>query len=337
MRAGRRPLFWALAASLLLHMSLLFGPQIELPAWSTPAPLTVELAEPPPKPKTVAAVVKQVKRIRPAQKPAPEVAPSVAPTPEAPVAPTPVAQESGTPPEPPAAPAPPATPEAASAPAEPMPIASFPSRLTLRYTAYAGEGGFLAGHTVHQWRVERNQYLITSVTEAVGLAALFLRGEYRQTSRGEIGATGLVPMEFWVQRGQEGRRTEGAEFDWTNHRLNYGKSNDKREISLAPGAQDQLSVFYQLALTAPFTESVQLLLTNGRKVYLYEYRVLGDETIDTPLGKLKTQHLARVVPDSEQGGADVWLAYDYHFLPVRFRLKPGGRLLDHVIEEIRAE
>lgn len=323
----RQPLLWALALSLLLHLGLLFGPVIEFPAWQDATPLTVELQAPPPKP--VAPVMPKPAR-RVAQTTPPK--PSPAPAPAAPATPAP----SDIPAAPPAAPSatpPAATPPAPAAPPQPE-LPAFPAQLTLRYTVYAGDGGFQAGRTEHTWQVSNYQYLISSVTEATGLAALFLRGEYRQTSRGELTESGLKPTEFVAQRGQKDQRSESAQFDWKGNRLHYGKSGEERSIDLAPGAQDQLSVFYQLALTAPHIERVSLLLTNGRKVYLYDYKVLGDEVIDTPLGKLKTQHLARVVPDPEQGGADVWLAYDHHFLPVRFRLKPGGRILDHVIESI---
>lgn len=329
----RKPLLWALALSVLLHLGLLFGPDIEFPTWSSRAPLTVKLQAPPP-PKTIPPIAPKPAR-RVAQTPPPRPVPS-APPPVAPINPAPnpipLPAAPATPAPAPVAPAPPPAPVAAPEPALP----AFPNRLTLTYTVYGGEGGFQAGRTVHTWAVTNDQYLITSTTEATGLAALFLRGEYRQTSRGELTPAGLKPSEFTVQRGQDGQPTESANFDWKATRLSYGKTNDKREVSLPPGAQDQLSVFYQLALTAPHTERVRLLLTNGRKIYLYEYQVLGDEVLDTPMGKLKTQHLARVVPDPDQGGADVWLAYDHHFLPVRFRLKPGGRILDHVIETIRA-
>ena len=117
--------------------------------------------------------------------------------------------------------------------------------------------------------------------------------------------------------------------------MQYGKSNERRNVALNEGTQDQLSVFYQLALTAPHSGRFKLALTTGRKFNQYDYQVIGEETIDTPLGPLKTQHLARVAQEAG-GNADIWLAVDHHYLPVRFKLaSQKGEILDHVIAELR--
>lgn len=202
------------------------------------------------------------------------------------------------------------------------------------YRVYRGEQGMLVGKTTHKWHAAKNQYLLTSSTEATGLFSLFFGGRYILTSRGELSPHGLKPISFWIQRGQSGARAEFAEFDWSAKTLQYGKYDEHQSVALNQGTQDQLSVFYQLALTAPHSGRIQLALTTGRKFNQYEYQVIGEETIDTPLGPLKTQHLARVVQEAG-GNADIWLAVDHHYLPVRFKLaSQKGEILDHVIAEL---
>lgn len=318
----RRPFIWAIALSLLLHISLLLGPQIELPDWAAPPPLTVEIQAPPPPP------VRPPQPVRRPIRPAPETPPLAQATPE-----VTAAQSPAPPPAAPSEPAPLAQTPETSAPIDAGP--AFPSQFELVYTVYRGDQGMSVGKTTHKWRVANNQYLITSSTEATGLFSLFFGGRYILTSRGELSANGLKPISFWIQRGQSGERTEFAEFDWEAKSLQYGKPGDIRNAMLDAGTQDQLSVFYQLALTAPHSGRFKLALTTGRKFNQYEYQVIGEETIETPLGQLKTQHLARVAQEAGSK-SDVWLALDHHYLPVRIKFAPkGGEILDHVIAEWR--
>ncbi len=325
----RQPFIWAIALSLLVHISLLQGFKFELAAWSEPPPLTVDIQAPPPPPVSPPQPVRRSIRPAPKTPPIAQAAPTVsaaqslAPTPTMPSEPTPSAQVPETV----------ESPSPLAAPIDQRP--AFPNQFELLYTVYRGEQGMTVGKTTHKWRVAKNQYLITSSTEATGLFSLFFSGRYILTSRGELNANGLKPLSFWIQRGQSGERTEFAEFDWEAKSLEYGKHDERRHIALSEGTQDQLSVFYQLALTAPHSGRFKLALTTGRKFNQFEYQVIGEETIDTPLGQLKTQRVARVTQEAG-GSADIWLAIDHHYLPVRFKLvAPKGEILDHVIAEMR--
>lgn len=319
----RRSFILAIALSLLLHAGLLLGPAIELPNWSAPPPLTVEVQSPPPPSPPPASQPQPVRRpvkLAPKSSPIAQVAPEVAPD-SAPLAPTP------------ATPATPDAPEPLAAPIDSRP--AFPGQLKLVYTVYRGEQGIPVGKTTHSWRVTNQQYLLTSSTEATGLLSLFFGGRYILISNGELSANGLKPISFWIQRGQSGERTEYAEFDWEAKSLQFGKHNERHQVALSQGTQDQLSVFYHLALTAPHSGRFKLALTTGRKFNQYEYEVIGEETLETPLGMLKTQHLSNVT-QTASNRTDIWLAVDHHYLPVRFMLTAQkGEILDHIIAELR--
>lgn len=308
MNEVRRRLLWALVVSAALHLALLFGAQIELPQ---PAPehlLTVTL-EPLPRPEPIKPAPA---RPRPA-KPRPAKALPPPPEPSLPIPePAPPATEA----EPIAAPT---EPELTVAEPPARPLTPLPKRIVIAYTIYKGEQKFNVGRMTHTWQFESNQYTLTSIAEASGLVSLFVRGALVQVSRGELTADGLKPSEFWIQRGQSGNRTESASFDWAGQLLRFGRANEQKTKALGPGTQDVLSVLYQLALTAPHSGTLELPVTNGRKFDRYVYRVVGEEMLETPLGILKTQHLSKVA-DAGEGGLDIWLAADYHYLPVRLHL-----------------
>ena len=310
----RRRLLWALGVSILLHFLLLFGAEINLPLPAEERPLTVKL-EPLPRPappRVVKAKPKsaspQPARSGPIQEPllpAEPEPPQASPAPETAAA-TPVL-------EPPA-----------SEPA-PRSLTPLPRRITIAYAIHKGDQKFNVARMTHTWHREGTQYMLSSIAEATGLVSLFVQGTLIQVSRGEMTDDGLKPDEFWIQRGQSGNRTESASFDWSGMLLHFGKANDRKTQALTSGSQDVLSVLYQLALTAPHTGTIEISLANGRKYDRYAYRVVGEEMLDTPLGVLKTEHLARI-SNADEDKLDLWLAADYHYLPVRLYLvdRKGG-------------
>lgn len=334
-----KPLLTALLLSFLFHLALLLGPTIDLSTWKEPPPLTVTLQAAPPKPVPPMATSKpplRPKVRKPTPSPAP-VAPVAAITePSALPAPEPETAE----PNPPAQTEP--TPEPPPPPVIQPPITArvaFPSHIEMVYSVHRGDRGIKLGTTTHTWHISGKQYLLTSTTEASGLFSLFYSGRYALTSRGEITADGLQPISFWIQRGQSADRTESAEFNWEAKTVDYGKGNERHSAVIAKGAQDQLSVFYQLALTAPHESGLRFALTTGRKFNQYTYQVAGEEILDTALGNLKTQRLTRVLDKTDSSeSTDIWLAIDYHYLPVRFRLGTrDGEVLDHWVKEMRID
>lgn len=319
---GRSARPWlALAVSLLLHGSLLGGLVRMLPQWDAPPPAPVFEARlvplppapaiPPPSP---------VRRTLPQQVPPPRLpAPTAAPTPQAQsdevVAPA-VLDEAGldgiaAAPAGEAATPEPVPDEAASAEIAPPPLNALPPRLDLRYQV---RYGLVSGEQVLQWVNEGERYTLSSVASATGLAGVFYRGRFVQTSRGRITPQGLQPEEFWDQRGD---RHSSARFDAAAGRITLMPAKGApRHFGYAGEVQDALSLFFQLALTAPppagrFTYAV----FNGKKLRDYSYEVLGEETLETALGALRTLHLARTA--DADGRFEAWLAVDRHYLPVR--------------------
>ncbi len=340
MSRQRKPLLYALLVSLFLHLIFLFDPHIALPHMDdAKTPLTVDIRTLPP----LAAVTPHIARpskpktmppgpVASIPKPAPSVsAPAPISLTEPAPSPPPVIAQAPVPSPPPPLPTP------VTAPLPPTDLRpDFPARLDLVYSVYRGTQGLLLGKTTHTWNIVENHYLLTSTTEASGLFSLFYSGRYVMTSRGELTPAGLKPISFWIQRGQSSKRTEIADFDWTAKTLRYGKYDDLHNAPLIEGTQDQLSALYQLAFTAPHSGRVNVAIATGRKLNQYTYQVVGEETLQTPLGALRTEHLTSVqAPQESNGSGDIWLAIDQHYLPVRFKLTTSDGVLDQVISSLR--
>ena len=311
-----RPWWLALGVSLLLHVVLIGGvswrlPQEELPA--EPMPFNARL---------VSAVVPDVMSPQPlaaTQLPAPKpLAHNETPGQSAAVASESIIELASV--EPGANSVPVAQQEPASVaqheplPVEvaPLPLNPLPSRIDLRFQV---SYGLASGEQTMVWVNEGGQrYTLISVAEATGLAGVLYRGKFVQTSSGRITPRGLQPEEFWDQRGDKRSR---AQFDAAQSRLTLTPDKGApRHFEYQGEVQDVLSLFFQLALTAPPPEGrLTYTVFNGKKLRDYTYAVRGEVMLETAVGSLRTLHLARVTDGD--GRFEVWLAIDRHYLPVR--------------------
>lgn len=330
MEPTRRRWLWALVLSLVLHLALLFTPAPPRPQVEAPRPpLMARLEPPPPRAKP------RMERPRPRSTPAVPSPSRAQPEPGAPLLETPSEGSEEGPARLPTTPV-----EVAPAPAQAgteRPLQPLPGRIEIRYQLIKGDQGLVVGRMIHRWESGAGRYAVTSLATATGPFALLVRGTLIQVSQGLLTPEGLKPQSFWIQRGQSGDRTESAAFDWATGTLRFGRAGEEKVIPLAPGTQDVLSVLYQLALTAPHEGVLELPVTNGRKFDHYRYRVVGEESLETPLGSLMTEHLEKVREPGEDG-LEVWLARDYRYLPVKLRLVDRkGDTAEQIAVEIRAE
>ena len=325
-------LVWAVVASATLHIGLLFGPPIPLP--QNPAPIVLEArlenAAPPPPP-----AIPQAKP-RPKPRPKPSMPPAVRAEPLAPAAESPPPDIPPTVQQPGSA-EPVAQVQAAQTPEAPAPAqTTLPLRAELRYALFKGDNGLNVGKVVQTWKRDGDAYALTSTAEATGLFSLFVSGQHLQVSQGRITASGLQPERFSMQRGSV-EKSDAARFDWAGQTLYLTSEGRESSAKLVPGVLDMLSFAYQFAFSLPESGDIRVSLTNGRKLDSYSYRIVAEESLETPLGVLKTLHLSKLHNPGEDG-TEIWLGMDYHYLPVKIRqIDKKGDSAEQVITEIRYE
>jgi hypothetical protein len=299
----------ALALSLLMHILIVGSPGWRLPFLDEPVAGGVLEAHLAPQP---APVLPQPAPAMRAPVPAPAPQPKAGPRPPQP-APLPEA-----PPATAAAPLPEPAPGVEAAPAAPQTGTSWPRQGRIRFVVTRGEGeqGMQIGESTHSWQHDGERYALQTVTETTGLVALFRELRIVQSSEGTIGAEGLVPQSFAVER--KGRLAEGVRFDWAGGKATLMRGGQpRREVAIAPGAQDVLSQIYQIGL-AGVAARLEMMIATGKNYGRYAYEAIGDETLATPFGALRTWHVRTPAVPGEQA-MEVWLAQDHGNLPVRIR------------------
>lgn len=333
-----RRLVVALAFSLLMHLLLLGGFDLHLPTFAAPEQVVeVQLAPVAPAVKAVPspAPPKKISRPRPQAPSLPEPEPISQPAPavsEPAALPAPISDavvderpssDAQVPPpiEEPAV-------QAEEAPADDMGepadnVAAIatedsPSYVETDFDIRRSIDGGKVGVTHISYRAQADgSYVINSVSEAQGLLSLFLSDKLVQRSEGRITENGLQPSRFLYQFGDKARKKQLALFDWQAGQLTLQTGKGTKTEPLPAGTQDLLSFMYQFMFVPPLAQ-MQLSVTNGKSLSAYTYSFEGEEQLSTRMGDIKTLHILKKGDDGEEK-TELWLAVDYHYLPVKMR------------------
>lgn len=188
---------------------------------------------------------------------------------------------------------------------------------------------------VYQLLPNGEQYQITSLIQAKGLAALIIP-DLLQTSDGFLNSTGLQPQHYLYQFGDKTNKTYSADFDWENKKLILHSAKGDQTLELTEGTQDLLSFMYQFMFVPPL-QNMQLSITNGKKLGVYDYSFEGEEVIATKMGDLRTIHLLRMVAEGEKK-TELWLALDYQYVPVKIReIDKDGKVYELLVTSLKTQ
>ena len=315
-------LFAALAGSLLIHGAALFG--IDFALFGDEPDTLILQAElrPPPSPEAVpapAAIAPPPTVSAPRPKPPPKPRPASIPMASPALATaTPVAIDR-------------AEPEAeagdeeiieADPPSDAGPPAlALPASGVIRFIIIKESLGMEVGRAEHRWAFgDDGSYWLHGVSETSGIVGFFRPVRMTLESRGRVVAGGLRPETFRSRR--DGREAEeGADFDWEAGKLRLLRDGSSHR--LMPGAQDILSLNYQLAYLGELAEGAGLGIAAERWFERRQIDALGEEDIEVPAGRFRTLHL-RAMTEST---TEIWIALDHGRLPVKIRFtdKHGDR------------
>jgi hypothetical protein len=177
------------------------------------------------------------------------------------------------------------------------------------------------------------RFEIKSNGRGAGLLALISRVQMNRSSDGEILAGGLRPLHYRESRGNN-ERLLGADFDWSTQLLDLSDNGQHEHVELPAGSLDRLSFPYSFSFLPKTPARWRLAMTDGRRLTDYQFRLVGKETIDTPIGEQRTLRYSRI-REGDDPVFDLWLGVDQHLLPLRivFTDKDGARF-EQVITRI---
>lgn len=310
-----RRLAVAIVLSLVVHLLAIFGGEVDV----TPRPDLMRLEA---RLSRASASDTPTETPRPARKPKKKKKPETPPPQDLPQAqlPEPATEEAPPPPEP-EPPAEVAEETVADEPPSPEPAAPtgtgnrWPKAGQITFAVLMGEQRFQMGRSTHQWQIDDdNQYRLSALTEPTGVAMIpwFKPDKVLWTSSGRLTEKGLQPHNFVDRRENKGT-TGQAELDWEKKEIRFASFNHP----LPDGTQDLLSLFYQLG----YPESIgnfEMPVTTGRKVEIYRFEYVGEESLALPFGMTwRTYHMRARYGTNEM--TEVWVAPEHFGLPVQVR------------------
>ena len=169
------------------------------------------------------------------------------------------------------------------------------------------------------WRVEGASY---KVTQEVDLSLLIARINVMQvSSEGTIDEFGIAPATF--QQKLKNRSATATHFNQQEQMITFSAST--RTVPLVAGAQDRASMLFQLAGIGradvnQYGKDIDILVGEDRDAQVYRFQLVGEEELETKMGKLVTWHLVRPPkPGSYSAQLDIWLAPGLDWYPVQMR------------------
>ena len=177
--------------------------------------------------------------------------------------------------------------------------------------------------------------------EFVSTASAFF-ARIRESSTFDWTDAGPVPRQYaYVRTGLGKNRTTDVRFDWGTGMAENVAKRKPWTVPVAPGTLDKLAV--QMKLRADVKRLVENdaertlvynIAENGR-IKRFEFELFGEETIETPMGDLRTVKLRRVRENGARRETVFWLAPAYDFLLVRmFQRERNGTRFELVIRSL---
>ncbi|MES2993356.1 MAG: DUF3108 domain-containing protein [Pseudomonadota bacterium] len=313
------------------RMEVAYVRQMELTA---PPPTAAPAAPPAPPPAAVAPRPRRPKPAKPASAPEPrrEVEPVVvAEAASAPVAEAAVEVEATAPAASVTEPS-----EQVAAAAPPAPAASgggapfeWPASTRMSYVLTGNYRGEVSGTAQVEWiRIGSRYQVHVDFVVGPSFAPLITQ---RSSSDGEITAAGLAPRRYDqdIKFLTKTRPRQTILFDAGGVVL----ANGDVRPSL-PGLQDTASQFVQL--TYVFSTRPEMLKVGGsvdiplalpKKVAVWTYDVVEEETLNTSFGPITGIHLKPRNPDQKAGSLSVemWMSPQLRYLPVRLRFEQDAQ------------
>ena len=134
-----------------------------------------------------------------------------------------------------------------------------------------------------------------------------------------------MPVEYQYHRKGIGKNRDASlRFDWPAQQVFSDAQPTPWALSIPMGTLDKLS--YQLQMRYELLTAYQrgqpwpplaYQVADGGELKTYRFEVLGEENVDTPIGRFTALKIARVRTDSDRTTI-FWLAPAYDFLLVRF-------------------
>lgn len=198
------------------------------------------------------------------------------------------------------------------------------------YAKYSGSSNGVKGTLRRQLKQQQNgQWQLTNTAKV-----LFLN--FTEKSQFNLNNSSVVPSSYEFSNPIKSSKNSDLSFDWVNKKA-IDKDRGNSVFALQSDTLDRLSVLTQARLhlmenCGYFTkQNYKVIDDNKFKAYIVE--PFGEETIETPLGSLKTTVLKQYRVNNTKKHTLLWFAKDKEFLLVKISVVKNGEKETMIIKE----
>jgi len=197
---------------------------------------------------------------------------------------------------------------------------SFPEPFIAQYEAY--KDGNLVGSTEMQLTKHDNQYQYRSKTETAGAISWLIDDTVEEYSLFSV-IDGAIRVEEYRYR-RTGMKDRSAKliFDWQKGEVANQIGNKPWRMEIPKGTLDKHIVRLALAhKLSDGSKTIAFKIADGGRLKTYRYTVVGEETLHTKLGDIKTLKVERRKGNNKKSSYTLWCAEQFDYLPVRIQKK----------------
>lgn len=158
-----------------------------------------------------------------------------------------------------------------------------------------------------------------SVSQAKGVFSFFKPDVIEETSVWKLVDGRVAPQRYRYQRtGGKKDKFLQMQFNWLDNKVSIDDREHPWQLDIETGVLDKL--VYQISLMRDLgqgIEQVDYRIADGGHLKTYEIKVLGKETITTPMGQIETIRLTRHREKPSDRETTLWCAPALNYLPVK--------------------
>lgn len=170
-------------------------------------------------------------------------------------------------------------------------------------------------------RLGDNHYRLISSASSIFIKVV-------ESTEFDINGSHLQPAKYHYERKGMGKNKQVSSFfDWQENLLTHKGTTS----ALSAGTLDKLSYQYKLRLDVAQAiadgeqnPKLEYTIADEEKRKIYNFRIAGRETLDTPLGEMQTIRIDRIRQGTDRQ-TSLWLALDHDLILVKLKQQEQKR------------
>lgn len=191
--------------------------------------------------------------------------------------------------------------------------------------------GITIGQSTVTLQTLPSKHYLLSISDQPSLP--FLSGNVLESSAGLWLGTKAMPLEYYYNYHYLAKNRQIAlYFNWHKKNVIIRVNGTPWLMSIIQGTQDKLS--YELQLRQDLLNNKKFFsypVADGGKIKYYQFRMVGNQIITTPLGTFNTIEIIRL-PTPEKEGVTLWIAKQLNYQIVQ--IDENKNFMDHGVAEI---